>query len=113
MRINLATLGVLSIIAWAVIGPTDRASADPGWNNGVPGGVADLVVNGDLLSHQWVVRDEKLSGLLCSVQEGGVTPGTHRVIRPLHRQIARRKFEVRKTYSPPRRPSTMAPQVMV
>ncbi len=81
MRINLATLGVLSIIAWAVIGPSDRASADPGWNNGVPGGMADLVVNGDLLSHQWVVRDETLSGLLCSVQEGGVTPGTHRVIR--------------------------------
>ena len=81
MRGILARLGVMTIVVFAVLGVTDRASADPGWNNGVPGGVADLVVNGDLLSHQWVVRDEKLSGLLCSVQEGGVTPGTHRVIR--------------------------------
>jgi len=81
MRSILAGLSVLSLVVVAVLSGTDRASADPGWNNGDPGGVADLVVNGDLLSHQWVVRDEKLSGLLCSVQEGGVTPGTHRVIR--------------------------------
>jgi len=41
----------------------------------------DLIVRGDVLSHQWVVRDESFAASLCSVQEGGVTPGTHRVIR--------------------------------
>lgn len=41
----------------------------------------DLIVRGDVLSRQWVVRDESFPSSLCSVQEGGVTPGTHRVIR--------------------------------
>jgi len=42
---------------------------------------ADLIVRTDVLAHQWVVRDEDFSAAACSVQEGGVTPGEHRVIR--------------------------------
>ena len=41
----------------------------------------DLIVRADVLSHQWVVRDENLPSTLCSVQEGGVTPGLRRLIR--------------------------------
>jgi Lysyl oxidase len=41
----------------------------------------DLIVRGDVLSRQWVVRDENLSPTACSVQEGGITPGVHRLLR--------------------------------
>jgi Lysyl oxidase len=41
----------------------------------------DLIVRQDKLAQQWVVRDEKLDATLCSVEEGGVTPGTRRIIR--------------------------------
>jgi hypothetical protein len=41
----------------------------------------DLIVRADVLSHQWVVRDENLSSTACSVQEGEVTPGLRRLIR--------------------------------
>jgi len=41
----------------------------------------DLIVRADVLSHQWVVRDENLSSTFCSVIEGEVTPGLHRLIR--------------------------------
>ena len=41
----------------------------------------DLIVRADVLSHQWVVRDENLSATACSVQEGEVTPGLRRLIR--------------------------------
>ena len=33
----------------------------------------DLIVRSDVLSHQWVVRDENLPSTFCSVQEGEVT----------------------------------------
>ena len=41
----------------------------------------DLIVRTDVLSHQWVVRDENLPSTFCSVQEGNVTPGLRRLIR--------------------------------
>ena len=41
----------------------------------------DLIVRADVLSHQWVVRDENLPLTACSVQEGQVTPGLRRLIR--------------------------------
>jgi lysyl oxidase len=41
----------------------------------------DLIVRADVLARQWVVRDENLPASFCSVQEGGITPGTHRLIR--------------------------------
>lgn len=44
-------------------------------------GSPDLIVNTDLLSHQWVVRDENLDPTACSVEEGGVTPGLRTIIR--------------------------------
>ncbi len=41
----------------------------------------DLIVRADVLSHQWVVRDENLTSTTCSVQEGAVTAGLRRLIR--------------------------------
>jgi hypothetical protein len=40
----------------------------------------DLIVRGDVLAHQWVVRDEKI-GQVCSAEEGNVTPGLRRIVR--------------------------------
>lgn len=47
--------------------------------NGIPG--PDLIVRQDILQQQWVVRDENLPATYCSVIEGGVTAGVHRLIR--------------------------------
>jgi hypothetical protein len=41
----------------------------------------DMIVRTDELERGWVVRDEKLAADACSVIEGGVTAGTHRLIR--------------------------------
>lgn len=41
----------------------------------------DLIVRADVLSRQWVVRDENLTSTTCSVLEGEVTPGVRRLIR--------------------------------
>jgi hypothetical protein len=41
---------------------------------------ADLIVRGDILSQQWVVRDEKI-GHVCSAEEGNITPGLRRLVR--------------------------------
>jgi hypothetical protein len=40
----------------------------------------DLIVRGDILSQQWVVRDEQI-GNVCSAEEGNVTPGLRRLLR--------------------------------
>src|SRR6266568_5405064 len=43
-------------------------------------GLPDLIVSSDL-GQQWVVRVEDLPATFCSVEEGGVTPGTHTLVR--------------------------------
>lgn len=40
----------------------------------------DLIVRGDILSRQWLVRDEQI-GNVCSAEEGNVTPGLRRILR--------------------------------
>ena len=44
-------------------------------------GKPDLFVREDVTAQQWVVRDENLPANYCSVIEGGVQPGVHRIIR--------------------------------
>jgi Lysyl oxidase len=41
----------------------------------------DLIVRPDIMASQWVVRDENLPADACSVVEGGVQPGWHRLVR--------------------------------
>jgi Lysyl oxidase len=43
--------------------------------------LGDLVVREDIMSAQWVVREEKLGPNFCSVIEGGVEPGLRRLVR--------------------------------
>src|SRR5258706_13570711 len=43
-------------------------------------GLPDLIVSSNL-GQQWVVRVEDLPASFCSVEEGGVTPGTHTILR--------------------------------
>jgi hypothetical protein len=52
-------------------------AASPALAQGLP----DLVVREEIMAQQWVVRDEKLDAAFCSVIEGGVTPGLHRLAR--------------------------------
>ena len=44
------------------------------------GAAPDLIVRGDVLAHQWLVRDENI-GAVCSAEEGNVTPGLRRIVR--------------------------------
>ncbi len=44
-------------------------------------GTPDLIVRGDTLGQQWVVRDENLPATYCSVEEGHVTPGVRKIVR--------------------------------
>src|SRR5258708_18900391 len=44
-------------------------------------GLTDVIVRQDVLAQHWIVRDEDLPGTLCSVEEGGITPGMHTVLR--------------------------------
>jgi hypothetical protein len=41
----------------------------------------DMAVRQDMLGGQWVVRDEPFAAEACSVVEGGIQPGDHRVLR--------------------------------
>src|SRR6266487_809584 len=44
-------------------------------------GKPDLIVDQKRLLQNWVVRDEKLPASFCSVEEGGITPGEHTLLR--------------------------------
>jgi len=58
------------------------ATASPAFaSTGVPDldGLPDLTVDAKKLAHSWLIRDEDVSQ--CSVVEGGVSPGTHRLLR--------------------------------
>ena len=44
-------------------------------------GLPDLIVDSKATQNNWLVRVEDFPADFCSVQEGGVTPGTHTVIR--------------------------------
>lgn len=44
-------------------------------------GLPDLIVDSKATQNKWLTRVEDFPADFCSVQEGGVTPGTHTVIR--------------------------------
>ncbi len=41
----------------------------------------DLIVDGKLLQNHWLVRDESFAADGCATVEGGITPGSHPVLR--------------------------------
>jgi hypothetical protein len=69
----ISTVHVIACVALALVaGVASRPSA--------AGPAADLIVRGDILAKQWVVRDENI-GRVCSAEEGNVTPGLRRIVR--------------------------------
>jgi hypothetical protein len=47
----------------------------------IQSGTPDLIVRSDVLRDHWVVRIEDLPADFCSVIEGEITPGTHKLVR--------------------------------
>jgi len=80
---------VLMVVAAALLASAcnslerTTASASPAFasTGNVPDldGLPDLTVDAKKLAHSWLIRDEDMSQ--CSVVEGGVSPGTHSVLR--------------------------------
>jgi hypothetical protein len=76
---TLVLLAAFFLVTAVTIGPqmsrTRASSVSP--QSGSP----DLIVRSDVLRDHWVVRVEDLPASFCSVEEGGITPGTHSLIR--------------------------------
>lgn len=90
MRVSPALLCFTAAAAFAAAAcaTTDQPTAvsapgRPVLSSGVPdtGALPDLIVDAKATTQNWVVRVEDLPADFCSVQEGGVTPGTHTIIR--------------------------------
>ena len=68
----------LSVILVQRFGSTIASATS---ENTSPPGLPNLIVRSDVLRNHWVVRDEKLDASFCSVEEGGITPGEHKLVR--------------------------------
>jgi hypothetical protein len=85
----LLTVVALVSLATAACSTSDQPTAavapptKPAFSSGVPNlnGLPDLIVDEKATQQNWIVRVEDLPADFCSVQEGGVTPGTHTIIR--------------------------------
>ena len=81
----LATLALVAACSTAersAISPTGAVAFqmnDPSRVDTV--GQADLIVDRQSTQNNWVVKEENLPANFCSVEEGGVTPGYHKLIR--------------------------------
>jgi hypothetical protein len=71
-RLVYTTHFAVSLALVVVAGLAGRPSAQPA--------MPDLIVRGDILAQQWLVRDENI-GQVCSAEEGDVTPGVRRIMR--------------------------------
>jgi len=59
------------------------ALAPAAWadHTGDTSGTPDLVVDQKFLQNHWIVRDEDFAADDCAAVEGGISAGTHRVLR--------------------------------
>src|SRR5262245_48230235 len=80
-RAAVACSALLALLLFLPALQPSAAAQATGNNNLDLDGTPDLIVRPDMLANQWVVRDENLPADACSVIEGGVTPGVHRIIR--------------------------------
>ena len=88
-RTPLLIVAALVALATAACSTSDQPTAavvaptKPAFSSGVPNlnGLPDLIVDEKATQQNWIVRVEDLPADFCSVQEGGVTPGTHTIIR--------------------------------
>ncbi|HXT64343.1 MAG TPA: lysyl oxidase family protein [Pyrinomonadaceae bacterium] len=72
---RLALLAALTLLPTALAVTLYKSKAS------VPPAMPDLIVDQKRLLQNWVVRDEKLPASFCSVEEGGITPGEHALLR--------------------------------
>ena len=84
-KLLLPAVGLLAVAACVAENATgvDEGIAPPSFVQNVVDtvGLPDLVVDSRATQNNWVTRVEDFPANFCSVQEGGVTPGTHKVIR--------------------------------
>ncbi len=73
-----AVVGLLLAVS-LLRAPAARATSSTASTDGA--GQPDLIVDQGSLRQHWVVRVEDFPATLCSVQEGGITPGEHSVLR--------------------------------
>ena len=78
-RMILVFLAALSLVTTAAVGP--RMGATRASSIRVQEGLPDLIVRSDVLRDHWLVRIEDLLASFCSVEEGEITPGTHKLVR--------------------------------
>jgi len=84
---RLLALSAVLAVAVACAEPSSRTLTAPGSGpslvqNAVDTtGLPDLIVDSDATQQNWVNRVEDLPADFCSVIEGGVTPGTHNILR--------------------------------
>lgn len=85
-RLLVATIAASLAAACATVDSPTTSTLSPGAaarSSGVPytGALPDLIVDSKTTQNHWVTRVEDFPAEFCSVQEGGVTPGTHKVVR--------------------------------
>ncbi|HYS20530.1 MAG TPA: lysyl oxidase family protein [Gemmatimonadales bacterium] len=77
--------GIAAVVAVAACSITDHGRLTPSGPQFAQvqtlGGLPDLIVDGKRLADSWVVYDETFLPTTCSVIEGGVQAGDHRVLR--------------------------------
>jgi hypothetical protein len=92
---KLVIIGALAVLAGAACVAADRPTAthhdhDPpeallsqsgDMSRVDTDGQPDLIVEPKMTQNSWRVKDEFLSAGFCSVEEGNITPGDHRVLR--------------------------------
>ncbi|MGH9315403.1 MAG: lysyl oxidase family protein [Vicinamibacterales bacterium] len=71
---------ILAVYAAVCLALIVTAANAAGVSSSAQAAAPDLIVRGDILSRQWVVRDEQI-GQVCSAEEGNVTPGLRRLVR--------------------------------
>ncbi len=87
VAMRLLALSAVLVVAAACAEPASRTLTAPGSGpslvqNAVDTvGLPDLIVDSDATQQNWVNRVEDLPADFCSVIEGGVTPGTHNILR--------------------------------
>ena len=88
MRITTLSCAGAVVLLAACAGPMDqptelRPIGSTVRSSGVPDtdGLPDLIVDEKTTQSHWIHRVEDLPADFCSVQEGGVTPGTHALLR--------------------------------
>lgn len=79
-RLVALAAAVVLIVQIALIGPSAGAGAQTAEEGPDLDGTPNLMVRRDL-GRQWVVTDELMEAGSCQAVEGGITPGTRRVLR--------------------------------